>query len=308
LSTAVTFLGPQRRPTLDRVLRALGVSGTIVAITAGWQERESDDGELMSLLGGHGVNLRLYARWMQVLADDPEFARAEREHRGVLDELQMLYQVQLDHAMRATTEVAQRADGNPRIGALAFDDAIGVLRHLDATHLARMRELNDAFFDAWHPHDRDPIADQRGQVREALAGASCLVVAGGHVGDLAHVMHLFNVAPELPDRVIAWSAGAMALTARIVLFHDRAAHGPAQSELYGQGVGVVPDLVPLPHARRRLRTDDPLRMSVLARRFAPSRCLVLDDGVTVDLGWTGELPPGARVVGEDGRITEVAGS
>jgi hypothetical protein len=306
VKTAVTLLGPQRHPTVDRVLRALDVTGPMAAISAGWQERESDDGELISLLGGHVTNLRLYARWMQVLNDDPEFARAEREHRGVLDELQQLYQVQLDHAVRATAEVAQRADGNPRIGAMAVDDALAVVRQIDDTHLTRVRELHSAFYGAWAPHEREPIVRHREEVRTALSGVGCLVVTGGHVGDLSRVMHLFNLAPELPPRVIAWSAGAMSLATRIVLFHDRAAHGPAQTEVYDEGLGVVPGLLPLPHARRRLRTDDPVRMSLLARRMAPAQCLVLDDGVTVDLGTAGTLPIGARVVGLDGYITEVA--
>jgi hypothetical protein len=306
--TAVTFLGPQRRPTVDRVLQSLGVTGPVAAISAGWQERESDDGELVSLLGGEVVNLHLYARWMQVLQDDPEYARAEREHRGVLDELQLLYQVQLDHAMQATTEVAQRADGHPRVGVTALEDAVGILRQIDTTHLARVAELHEAFYSAWHPQERELIARHRAEVRDALSEAECLVVTGGHVGELTHVMHLFNLAPELPSRVVAWSAGAMALSARIVLFHDRAAHGPAQTEVYDQGLGVVAEVVPLPHARRRLRTDDPVRMSLLARRFAPSRCLVLDDGVTIDLGSAGTLPAGARVVEEDGRITDMGAS
>ena len=50
-------------------------------------------------------------------------------------------------------------------------------------------------------------------------------------------------------------------------------------------------MVPLPHMRRRLRVDDPIRMSVLARRFAPARCVVLDDGVRVPLAPDGGLPP-----------------
>ena len=50
--------------------------------------------------------------------------------------------------------------------------------------------------------------------------------------------------------------------------------------------------MPLPHARRRLRVDDPIRMSVLARRFAPARCLVLDDGTRVPLDDGRALPSG----------------
>jgi hypothetical protein len=305
LPPSVTLLGPQRRPTLDRVLDSLEVRGPIAAVTAGWQERESDDTELMSLLGGRGLNLRLYSRWMHVLQEDPDYARAEREHRVVLGELQQLYLTRLDHALRATYAVAQRVDGHPRIQAIAVDDALAIVREVDARHLDRVAGLRSAFGDAWHPHERDDVTQHREEIRGALHQAECLVIAGGHVGDLITALDLFRVVDELPPRVVAWSAGAMALTDRIVLFHDRSAHGPAQAEVLDVGLGVVSGLVALPHARRRLRTDDALRMSVLARRFAPATCLVLDDGVTVDLGPDHVPPAGTRVVDAEGRIVEV---
>jgi len=301
------LLGPQRRPTLDRVLDAFEVNGSIAAITAGWQERESDDGELMSILGGRGVNLRLHERWMGVLHDDPDYARAEREHRAVLAELQQFYLLRLDHALRATYAVAQRTDGHPRIQTVAIDDALAVVRQVDDVHLTRVAELRAAFRDAWHPHDREAIAKQREEIRGTLTQADCLVIAGGHVGELLAVLDLFGIADDLPRRVIAWSAGAMALTDRVVLFHDRTPHGPAQAEVLDTGLGIAPGLVALPHARRRLRTDDFLRMSVLAQRFAPAHCLVLDDGVSVDLQADAELPDHARVVDLDGRIVEATG-
>jgi hypothetical protein len=299
------LLGPQRRPTLDRVLNALEVHGRIAAITAGWQERESDDGELMSLLTGRGLNLRLHARWTDVLQEDPDYARAEREHRVVLAELQQLYLIRLDHALRATYAIAQRVDGHPRIQAVAVEDALAVVRDIDASHLARVGDLKAAFDDAWQPRERDGVVKHREEIRGALAQAECLVIAGGHVGELLAVLDLFQVADDLPARVIAWSAGAMALTDRIVLFHDRSAHGPAQAEVLDVGLGMVPDVVALPHARRRLRADDALRMSVLSRRFAPAACLVLDDGVTVELSSEQRLPGGIRVVDSEGRIEEV---
>jgi hypothetical protein len=43
-------------------------------------------------------------------------------------------------------------------------------------------------------------------------------------------------------------------------------------------------------------------MAVLARRFAPARCLVLDDGVRVDCADGTCSPPGGIVVGEDGTV------
>ena len=280
--------------------------GSVAAVTAGWQERESDDGELMRLLSGRGVNLRLHARWTNVLQEDPDYSRAEREHRVVLGELQQLYLTRLDHALRATYSVAQRVDGHPRIQAIAVEDALATVRDVDARHLDRVAELRAAFVAAWQPHERDSVAKHREEIRAALVQAEGLVVAGGHVGELLTVLDLFRIADDLPARVIAWSAGAMAITDRIVLFHDRSAHGPAQAEVYDVGLGIVPGVVALPHARRRLRTDDALRMSVLARRFAPATCLVLDDGVTVELEADRSVPAGARIVDIEGRIVEAA--
>jgi hypothetical protein len=304
VTPSITLLGPQRRPTLDRVLSSLDVGGPVAVVNAGWQEREADDAEIIGLAGGNAVNLRLFTRWVEVLSADPEYAAAEREHRMLLDELQQLYRLRLDHALQAVYAVAGRGGGNAGIQASAVEDALAAVRLLDATHLARVQELHDAFYDTWQLEARGPIAGHREEVRTLLAAAECLVVAGGHVGELVRVLHLFHLAPHLPRRVVAWSAGAMALTPRVVLFHDRAAQGASLTEVFDAGIGVVPGLVLLPHARRRLRTDDHLRMSVLARRFAPATCLVLDDGVRVDLGPDGALPADARVLGDDGLITE----
>jgi hypothetical protein len=300
------LLGPQRRPTLDRVLSSLGVGGPVAVVNAGWQERESDDAEILGLAGGQAVNLRLFARWMTVLQADPEYAEAEREHRLVLDELQQLYRIRLDHALQALYAVTARGGGHAAVEATALEDALAAVRLLDATHVARVQELHDAFYGTWRLEERGAIAGHREEVRCLMSSAECLVVAGGHVGELVRVVHLFHLAPHLPPRVVAWSAGAMALTPRVVLFHDRVAHGASLTEVFDAGIGVIPGLVLLPHARRRLRTDDLLRMSVLARRFAPASCVVLDDGVRVDLGPGGSLPPGARLVDEEGRIVEGA--
>jgi hypothetical protein len=123
------------------------------------------------------------------------------------------------------------------------------------------------------------------------------VVAGGHVGVLADVLHLFNVAAALNGGapVIAWSAGAMALTDRIVLFHDRAPQGPGQPEVYGSGLSLVRDVVLLPHAKARLLLDDAPRLAVLARRFAPARCVPLEAGNRIDVV-DGAWPDGVRVI------------
>lgn len=274
----ITVLGPQRRPTVGPV------GAGAATVTAGWREREADDAELDGLLGGHTVNLRLHARWLDVLESDPELAGAELNHRAVLEELQDLYALQVAHADRAAAEI-RRSSSRPRTRNAALADGEQTVRLLDAQHLARVASARADFEAAWRPVERDTVARHRAQVRQVLADAPVLVLTGGHVGVLLHVLQLFDVRPA-PD-VLAWSAGAMALTDRVVLFTD------GRAEAYAAGLGVLPDTVLLPHARHRLPVDDPVRLGALARRFAPARCVVLDDGGTLAT---------ARAIGADGAL------
>jgi hypothetical protein len=296
-------LGPQRRPTLGPVVGALDLAAPVATVTAGWEEREPDDTELDALLGGRSRNLRLHARWQDVLARDPAYADAERQYRAALREHRALYQLRLDAALRGLREVT-RYDGDDAVRSAARTDAEAVVRLVDEQHLARVREARASFEDTWRPGERDAVAEHRSAVSHLAGSASALVVTGGNVEVLLHVLRLFAV--PAPPAVIAWSAGAMALTERVLLFHDRTPYSPSDAEFLDSGVGWLRGCVLLPHARRRLRTDDPVRMAELAARAAPARCVVLDDGVRLDLGSHGELPPDARVVAGDGHIGEVA--
>jgi hypothetical protein len=298
----VTLLGPQPRLHLQPAFADLDAEAVVATVTAGWQDREGDDAELQEAVGLRTVNLALHARWLAVHEEDREYGYAEREHEAALAELRELYLVQLDHALSAAYDVARRSDARPRMREQAKADALRVVQLLDEQHLQRLTEYQLKFYDAWRPHERPAVVRHRDEIREILAGASAVAIAGGHVGELTRVLHLFHVAPYLPPRVLAWSAGAMALTERVVLFHDFVPHGVAQTEVYGTGIGVVPGVVALPHARRRLQVGDPIRMSLLARRFAPARCLVLDDATRVPMDDDLRLPREARVLDHDGHI------
>jgi hypothetical protein len=317
----VILLGPQRRPTVDAVARSLGLVGPgnrVATITAGWQEREPDDTELSTLLGARAVNLSLYRRWLDVQDRDPQYAAAERELAGTLAELQDLYLLRLDYALQAVYAVQRRS--GPVLGGEALAEAVAAVRELDAAHLRRVDNVRGEFFQRLPPHDRPVIARHRAAVRDILGEAGALVIAGGHVGVLAAVLHLFNVAAALHQGaghqgagrspVIAWSAGAMALADRIVLFGDRSPQGPGHAEVYGSGLSMLRDVVLLPHARARMLLDDTPRMAVFARRFAPARCVLLDRGTRIELGSGGapgspggSWPLGVRVIAEDGRVT-----
>ncbi|MBO0817496.1 MAG: hypothetical protein J2P30_20400, partial [Actinobacteria bacterium] len=170
-------------------------------------------------------------------------------------------------------------------------------------HLRRADALRGEFYQGLAPHDRPVIAEHRAEVAGLLGDAVALVVAGGHVGVLADALHLFNVAAALRSPVIAWSAGAMALAERIVLFHDRSAHGPGHPEIFGSGLSLLHGVVPLPHARARLLLDDTPRMAVFALRFAPARCVLLERGTRLDIAGDGDFPPGTRMLAADGHVT-----
>jgi hypothetical protein len=300
----VILLGPQRRPVVDTVARSLGLDGPVATITAGWQEREPDDAELSTLLSGRDTNLGLYRRWLDVQERDPAFAAGERRRQEVLGELAEIYLLRLDHALQAVYDL-QRRNVRDQLQAGALADAIAAVRELDAAHLRHVNEVRLEFFEQFPPHERAAIAAHRAAVAALLGDSVALAIAGGHVGVLADVMHLFNIAAALRSDVIAWSAGAMALTDRIVLFHDRSAHGPGHPEVYGSGLSVLRDVVLLPHARARLLLDDKPRMAVFARRFAPARCILLETGTRLEVegGGAYPYPAGTQVLAEDGHIT-----
>lgn len=298
----IALLGPQRlRPSLGATVRALAGDGTVATVTAGWQEREDDDAELDAILDGRSRNLALHQRWLDVLGDDAEYAEAERRLRERLDELRELYEVRLDHGLRAIAAL-QRATTAPDLRAVAVDDAIEEVRHLDRWHLRSVAAARAAFDAEVAPAERAAVSKHRCEVAEQLRGCTTLAIAGGHVGVLLQCLRLFDVAWPADRALIAWSAGAMVLADVVVLYHDFVAQGSGHPEVFDVGLGVVHGVVPLPHGRRRLHLRDSARTSILARRFAPARCLVLDDGVRVEVEADGSLPAGARVLTLDGTI------
>lgn len=272
------LLGPQRfDPTLAQAVQALGLDGSLATVTAGWQEREAEVDELHDHLHGRAVNLELHRRGEVVFARDPELARAHRERQALFRRLQELYVFRLDSLKRVCRELFGRPGDD---GALASErgDAIDALRRLDARHVARLTEIHAAWNERYKPHERDAVAAERREIAARLEGVSGLAIAGGHVAVLVNRLRLFGVLELLGDKpVVAWSGGAMVCAERIVLFHDRPPQGRGNAELLDRGLGIAPGFVFFPHAKRRLALDDALRLQILALRFAPARCVTLED-------------------------------
>jgi hypothetical protein len=279
----LVLLGPQReRRTVAAAVEGLGVEGPVAIVTAGWEERESEDAELREHLGPRQVvTLGLWPRAEEVFHGDAEVRTLLYERYDRLRELQELYRLRLGPMLEACRTLLARTDvAQPdEVVGPEIEDAIEQVRRLDAHHLARTAALDDEVFARVDPAGRPSLARHREQLGRELAPCEAVLVAGGHVGILLNRLRLFGVL-ELSDPrpIVAWSGGAMALAERVVLFHDSPPQGPGDPEVYARGMGLVRGVVPLPHAAERLRLEDPARVALLARRFAPDACVPLDAG------------------------------
>jgi hypothetical protein len=229
-----------------------------------------------------------------LFAADPDLFRAHRERQSRLQELQRLYRLRLGHALDALRDL-DTASAGPRLLTTERRAALAAIRTLDRHHLRRIRRQHQRFNQRWSPARHEGLAAQRAELAEIIAASHVVLLTGGHVALLMARLRLFDLGPLLAGiPLIAWSAGAMVLTERIVAFHDNPPQGSNDPELLDQGLGLVPRVVCLPHARHRLRLDDRDRVAVFAARFAPARCVTLDQG--------------ARLIWQDGRLTEARGS
>ncbi|MDA8015870.1 MAG: hypothetical protein MPN21_00350 [Thermoanaerobaculia bacterium] len=304
--------GPQRlepvlRPQLDR----LGVGEPVASITAGWQEREGEIEDMTDHLQRQVVDLELHRRTEVVWEEDPDLFHAHRARQDRLQALQRLYRLRLDYALEPARRLLRREDAfDPKMLEATRESAIGAVRLLDDEHLQRVRAEHERFESQWHPTTRDAVAAQRDELTAILSRSDALAIAGGHVAVLLNRMRLFGFAELIADfiaekPVFAWAAGAMALSSRIVLFHDSPPQGAGNPEVLDAGLGCYRGLVPLPAAGGRLRLDDTVRVSLFARRFAPDVCLPLDAGMSarrVNGSWlSGER---STYLAEDGRVED----
>lgn len=304
------LLGPQRlRPSVAGALADLGVDGPVAVVTAGWQERESEIDELCEHVGCEVVDLELFRRAEELFERDPALFTALRERTGRLRKLQRLYSTRLDHAMAAARELLARPAQDDLV-AMHFGGAVEAIRDLDREHLDRVEAIRAAFDEEHGVAERDDVVAARAEVARLIDGCGALAIAGGHVAVLVNRLRLFDAVASAGSRpIVAWSAGAMALADRIVLFHDSPPQGAGNAEVLRAGIGLYDGVLPLPHAKRRLRLGDPARVALFARRFAAHRCLAFDDGARLDRvgdGWAGvdgvtRLTVEGRVVPEGDR-------
>ena len=284
------------------VFKQASFCGRTAVITAGWQEREEEINELADHLNLDVTNLNLYRRAERVFNAEPDFHHAYSERQNMLLRLQRIYRMRLEKLLDVARRFLKRSE-DPDLMDLERESAIADVRRLDEHHLSRIREIHASFNQVWKRDKLPGLQAETEAVARDLHDCDALCIAGGHVAILLNRMRMFNIAQAadgLP--IVAWSAGAMAISERIVLFHDSPPQGAGNAELLESGLGLHRGLIALPHADQRLRLDDPIRVSLFARRFHTSLCVALDAGAVVH--WDGtnwHTALAARALTQDGQ-------
>ena len=256
---------------------ALG-DGNVAVISAGWQEAEGDIDELRKLIPNPLFDLNLYHRADEIFHADEALYGAYRRRQDQLIEQQQMYKLRLRHLTVAARDVL-RADGSGAAIAEERRHAISQLRALDRHHLRQVGKINAHFAEEFGPKHTSALIDHNAAIREELARCETVLITGGNVVVLSNRLRLLGVESLLQDKnIVAWSAGAMALCDRSILFHDRLPQGRQDSEILAEGAGIVRDAVLLPNAHGRLRMNEPIRIGLFSRRFSPACSLTLDNG------------------------------
>ena len=278
------LLGPQApTPNIRQAVEAINADGPIVVITAGWRDSEGEIDELREITGRPLEDLMLYQRAEEVFAHEPALHELQRERQDKLTELQRLYRIRLAPTITAARKL-MRTRAEPELLRLEQRAAITQLRALDAHHLRRIRGIHQNFNQRRAELEIPRALVQRNEVHSMVENAGLVLIAGGHVAVLLNRIRLFGLDQLLAQKpVIAWSAGAMAMSERIVLFHHKAPQGKRDAELLDAGLGIVRRRVLLPHASTRLDWRNRRRMALFSQRFSPATCCTLDNGSMIHL-------------------------
>jgi len=274
------LLGPQRptRNITEAVENAGLPDGPLAVISAAWQEAEGDIDDVRELVDRPLEDLELYRRAERIEEQAPELAAATRDRQDRLIAQQRIYRLRLKQLSIAARHTL-RADGEPEMIAAEQRHAIAQLRALDRHHLHRTESIWNTFLDSYNPATHPLLARQADEIGRAIEQSAGVLITGGNVAILLNRLRLFGIDRFLEKSpIIAWSAGAMALAERIVLFHERSPEGRRDAEIFGAGCGIVPGYVFLPDTRHRLRTGEPTRIGLMSRRFSPDVCVALDSG------------------------------
>ncbi len=299
------LLGTQRfEVTLDSLVASLNDGRPMAAVTCGWREREPEDEALRNHVGVELINLNLRRRMEEIFRVDVELAEAHRHRQQILRHKQEFYRIRIQFALEAH-RVIQSRSAPAEVHNVEEAVALAALQTLDSYHLENCMDIMRRFETETNLFERPEVKRHREEIAGIMQRCSSLAISGGHVATIINRLRLFGLSGFIDGHIVyAWSAGAMAISDRIVLYHDNPPQGPGAAEILTEGMGWVPGMVILPEPEKRLRMTESNRVSTLASRFRPARSLAFPGGA--HLVWDGERiteSSGIVELGINGRIT-----
>ncbi|HNC96903.1 MAG TPA: hypothetical protein PKW90_12315 [Myxococcota bacterium] len=278
---SITIIGPERPdPVLPQLLKRDGIRGPVALISAGWRQDEARDEPLRAALGVTVHNLGVYRAFQEVERHAPELARAYTKKQAELQKLRQGYH----DAIVAGLAGCMKLYSNKRdLECPWFKQAVAHLRDVDALWLAEADRLHQGFEEEVHPFRHRLVRAEIARIADILRGCEAVLIAGGHVGVLRNRMFFFGLDRILRNqRIYAWSGGAMVLCDRILLYHDFTPYGVGTAEVLDRGMGLVPGLWLLAHARQRLNMANHDALAVMVARLGPQRVIGLENGAILE--------------------------
>ena len=281
----IHILGPQHpHHNIDKALKDFCPTGNVAVISAGWRYEEKDIDALKRAIKRDVFHIPLY-EWFEGLGGvEPELSNMHKLRQKRILAHKKVYQINLESALQTWHEIRGLYKSNPDIYNQDEHEACLHVQAIDRRCVERLEEIKGDFSAIAQPWLHESALPLFEQIAYTLDRCSALILTGGHVAILRNRLAFFGLEELLQDfllegkQIFAWSAGAMCLTDRIVLYHDDPPWGEGYAEILDTGMGLLPKVVFLPHANTRLDIGNPSRIEKFARRFAPDVCICLENG------------------------------
>ena len=284
MTTQIHILGPQRPPNLAQVVDKFLPEGPLALVTAGWRHDEQDISALERDLDRPLYLLPLYRWFDQLGMIEPELSNLHRQRQNQIMAYKKVYRLQLRASFDLWHKVRELYALDPQLYADDEKDACSAVRMTDKRAFERINDIRSSYPSLLRPWEHPSAENFHYKIARTLDACSGILFAGGHVAILRNRLYFFGFDVLLRQfldagkQIVAWSAGAMSLTDRIILYYDNPPDGIGIPELLDSGLGLIKDTIFLPHATERLDTHKTHRMPRFARRFSPTKCIGLAAG------------------------------
>ena len=319
------ILGPQRpSENLSEIVQSHLSSGQlslqggpISVITSGWRHDEGEIQPLREAIPLPLLSLPLYHWFDELGRVEKELAKQHKSRQRLIKQYKKFYRRRLQnglHLWRSLEDLSQKEILEKEIlekeisisrdlhqnvpYGFELEEICSDVRRCDEDVLNRLRQIRDLYPDLQNPWTHPSAQPYHQRIKEILDSSQALFIAGGHVAILRNRMNFFGLHHVIRDflmsgkPIYSWSAGAMVLSEKIVLYYDNPPQGEGHPEILDEGLNIFRNMIMFPHAHERLDLNDTNRIKKLAKRFAPQLCIGLEsnaylhfDGSTIhDLG------------------------